>query len=727
MRALTQGVSKLTVPSGSEIVGAVRIARSSAQDRAAASKAVRRLIAAIVALGWGVASARPAVSVDDLPPLPRSDQLEGDALVHAASMTEEDVIVGAAKREQSLGNVASAVTVITADRIRRFGYRTIGEALASVAGTYLVDNRLSYSLGIRGLQAPGDFNTRILVLVDGAAVNESWGAYAGLGFDAIVGIDEVERIELIRGPVSSLYGTNALFGIVNIVTRGASESARAWARAGGHSIQGLVTSGGFAAGRLDRQVRGSIRVNRRPGEDGLALPDGGDIHAGGDDSSSFVGGITAAYGGTFVQLRASRYTRDSPFAPYDAAPAGPPYVQRGRLVMIEGGHARDLSTRLSASGRLYASAYRFSDSAPASAAAPGPAIATVGDTKLVGAELRGRYVIVTDDKLAVTAGVEASYNRTRSTAFDEDTPDTLTVDVPKNFGLVGAYTEVDARPTRWLGLTAGLRADRHSTLDDRVSPRVALFVQRPERYGIKVLYAEGFRNPSAYEAYYEDGDSYVAHPEDLRLERLRSFETVLWARPVSGLSTRLSAFVWSARDLIEQAPAPEDEDLLQFQNVARNVSQGIEAEVSYRTASGWYAFGGGALARVGMRGDAGALEFGDVVNAPALTLSAGVSTPLLFERAHVSTDASLVSSRATRRGDMGAVMPRSPAWLGWNLTIYVPNVRGFDVTVGARNLLGRRDLLPAPGDYDRSEDEKRIVPRVPGEGREVFAQVGYAY
>src|SRR6187455_2871147 len=94
----------------------------------------------------GSSAGQPAPSsgvVDpgDLPPLPPpTDDLSSSATVLAASSAEEDVVVGAAKREQSLGNVASAVTVISGDRIRRFGYRTVGEAVAGVAGAYLVDN-----------------------------------------------------------------------------------------------------------------------------------------------------------------------------------------------------------------------------------------------------------------------------------------------------------------------------------------------------------------------------------------------------------------------------------------------------------------------------------------------------------------------------------------------------------------------------------------------------------
>src|SRR6478735_292352 len=127
-------------------------------------------LASIVAPAHGQpAQTSGVVDPADLPPLPpATDDLSSSATVLAASAAEEDVVVGAAKREQSLGNVASAVTVISADRIRRFGYRTVGEAVAGVAGAYLVDNRLNASLGIRGLQIPGDFNTRILILIDGA-------------------------------------------------------------------------------------------------------------------------------------------------------------------------------------------------------------------------------------------------------------------------------------------------------------------------------------------------------------------------------------------------------------------------------------------------------------------------------------------------------------------------------------------------------------------------------
>ncbi len=668
----------------------------------------------------------PVVDVDDLPPLPAGDDApSSSATVLAAASAEEDVVVGAAKREQSLGNVASAVTVISGDRIRRFGYRTIGEAVASVAGAYLVDNRLSFSIGVRGLQIPGDFNTRLLVLVDGASINEAWGAFAGVGYDAIVSIEDIARIEVIRGPVSSVYGTNAFFGIINIVTRSAADAPRAWARAAINSIQGVTTSVGFASGSVHEQVRGSVHFMNRIGETlTLAIPDGNDL--GFDGSRSFVAGVVGAYGGSFAQVRASHYSRQSPFAPYDVNPLVRPYEQFDTQLLVEGGHTREVTKRLSVAGRIYANIYKFSDTSPPYDPVTGYALDTTGAAQVFGAEIRGRYEIVRPNRFGITAGTEVSYDRTRSTAVAVGDPATAKIDIPTNYNLEGIYSELDGQPLPWLGFTGGLRFDRNSKLEDRLSPRAALFVAQPEKAGLKLLYAEGFRNASAYEGTFEDGSDFIANP-NIKAETIRSFEAVAWAKPTPGLSARLSGFYWDARGIIEAVPAPSDPNKLQFQNVTRYVSTGAEAEVAFRGSSGWYAFGGAAYTHVGTENEIGTLVYGDVPNAPAITGSAGVSTPKLGDLAHVSVEAVAIGPRPTRPDGDGNASPDAPAWVCANLTVYVPNVKGFDVTAGVRNLIGTRDQMPAPGDYDRSMPDVLTVPRVPGEGRELYVKVGYAY
>ncbi|HEY1549547.1 MAG TPA: TonB-dependent receptor [Kofleriaceae bacterium] len=673
----------------------------------------------------------PAVDPGDLPPLPsEGETISSTATVLAASSAEEDVVVGAAKREQSLGNVASAVTVVSADRIKRFGYRTVGEAIAGVAGVYLVDNRLSYSVGIRGLNILGDYNTRILVLVDGATINEAWASFAGLGFDSFISIDEISRIEVIRGPVSSVYGANAFFGIINIVTRGAADAPKAWAHTSINSINGSVTSAGFAAGDVRESVRGTVQFMDRIGET-LTLPSVfGDQQLKGDGSQQVAASLVGNYNGTFGQVRAYHFYRDSPFAPYDGDPtAVPPYVANDTQILAEGGHTHDITPRLSVTGRVYANLYWYSDHIIQENDLP--PFDDRGYGAAYGVELRGRYEIIAPQKLGITVGTESTYYRTNSKSFTEGDATCGPNDaacVPKNFGIEGVYSEIDGQPTPWLGFTAGLRFDDNTVLDKNLSPRVALFFSKPEKYGVKFLYAEGFRNPSAYEAFFFDNVSF-AQPTNLHAETIQSLEAVLWAKPTGGLSLRLSAFYWDATGVVEQLADPANMNLLQFQNAGQFVSQGVEAEGSYRTSGGWYAFGGATYSDVGEGDQGGTVEFGNVPNAPALTAAGGVSTPKLFGIGHLSAELEYIGKRATRvDDDTSAPGPETPGWLGLNGTIFIPNVHHFDLTLGVRNILGTRDLVPAPGDYDRTDVTPTVtVFQVPGEGREYFAKVGYAY
>jgi outer membrane receptor protein involved in Fe transport len=354
-----------------------------------------------------------------------------------------------------------------------------------------------------------------------------------------------------------------------------------------------------------------------------------------------------------------------------------------------------------------------------------PAFEDYGDASTVGAEVRGRYDIL-KNILGITAGTEGDYSRTQSHSY---TVGTDGVTVPKNFNFEGVYAEVDGQPLSWLGFTAGLRYDRNSVIDTRASPRAALFISKPEKYGFKLLYAQGFRNPSAYEAFFYDNVTF-GPAQQLHSETIQSVEGVLWAKPVPGLSTRLSAYYWDAKGIVEELPDtdPAFAGLISFQNVGRIVSQGLEAEMSYRNSAGWYAFGGANYSDVGSSDTGGDVQFGHVVNAPAWTAAGGISTPKLWDKFHFSTELQYIGDRITRPDINGDPSPDSPAWYGLNVTLYAPNIDGFDFTVGVRNLIGTRDLMPAWPDFDRDASPASVViARVPGEGREFFVKAGYSY
>src|SRR3954452_11166967 len=125
----------------------------------------------------------------------------------------------ASKHLQSGTDAPSSVTVITADEIQKHGYRTLADILQTVRGFFVTYDRNYSSLGVRGFARPGDLNTRVLLLVDGHRLNDNIYDEAMLGTEFPVDIDLISRIEVIRGPVSSLYGSNALVAVVNIITR----------------------------------------------------------------------------------------------------------------------------------------------------------------------------------------------------------------------------------------------------------------------------------------------------------------------------------------------------------------------------------------------------------------------------------------------------------------------------------------------------------------------------
>ena len=100
-------------------------------------------------------------------------------------------------------------------------------------GLYVSDDRNYSYLGTRGFLRPGDYNSRILLLVDGHRVNDNVYDAAFFGREAPVPVGMIERIEFVRGPSSSIYGSSAFFGIVNVVLKHAKDIAGAAISAAG--------------------------------------------------------------------------------------------------------------------------------------------------------------------------------------------------------------------------------------------------------------------------------------------------------------------------------------------------------------------------------------------------------------------------------------------------------------------------------------------------------------
>lgn len=163
-----------------------------------------------------------------------------------ALFAAEDVVYGAAKHEQRITEAPSAVTVLTEDDIRAIGAESIPELLRYVPGMDVeIINSSFYTLGARGFTT--EANNLLLVLIDGMEVNiELFGEPFWLALP--ITINDIKRIEVIRGPGSALYGANAFSGVVNIITKDPKEKQGYYYDAkGGNYRTTTITSGAFSA------------------------------------------------------------------------------------------------------------------------------------------------------------------------------------------------------------------------------------------------------------------------------------------------------------------------------------------------------------------------------------------------------------------------------------------------------------------------------------------------
>ena len=135
----------------------------------------------------------------------------------APPVTTEEVVITATRRRQEALDVPRHVTVITTREIERSGARNLGDLLERSSGVRVADYGPEGAIQVLSLR--GSSATQVLVLVDGLRAPGSHG-----GADlSLIPLEGVERIEIVRGGASALYGADAVGGVVNIITRKQAE------------------------------------------------------------------------------------------------------------------------------------------------------------------------------------------------------------------------------------------------------------------------------------------------------------------------------------------------------------------------------------------------------------------------------------------------------------------------------------------------------------------------
>ena len=514
-------------------------------------------------------------------------------------------VYGASKYDQKLMEAPASVSIVNKDEIKKYGYRNLADILRSVRGFFVTNDRNYQYLGVRGFNRPGDYNTRVLLMVDGHRLNDGLYDQAPIGYDFPVDIDLIDRVEVIRGPSSSIYGTNAFFAVVNVITRNGrdlSDKAKGLevSAAGGsfYNYKARLTYGRQWAGGPEVLVSGSYYDSRGPKLffSEFNTPESHNGVARNCDYESFQsafskfswkdftltgvyhnrekGVSTGAYGATFGDPRT--YTIDT----------------RAYLdLKYDHTFASDwqVLARVSFDHYPYTGHYFFNQQLGINEEGePVGPMTAVENRDSAKADWWGSEVQVSKklfDRHKVIAGAEyRDYFRLNQRNFDVE-PFAPVLDNKQDAKVWAFYAQDEITILKNLRLNAGLRYDHYSTFGGSLNPRVALIYNPFKQTAFKLLYGQAFRAPNVYELFYEDGGATQKPSPGLKPEKINTYEVVWEQYFAKNYRFTAMGYYYKIDNLITQQVDPAD-GLIVFKNSEQVEAKGLEFELGGKWASG---------------------------------------------------------------------------------------------------------------------------------------------
>jgi iron complex outermembrane receptor protein len=512
-----------------------------------------------------------------------SGDIRSLSVIPLEELMQMRVVTAASKFAQPISDAPSSVVVLTASDIRDHGWRTLGGALATLPGLYVTNDRNYMYLGARGFLRPGDYNSRFLLLVDGMRINDAVYDQALIGTEGLIDMDMVKRIEFVPGPGSAVYGSNALFGVINVVTRDGS---------GLSGVQGAVT----AAGQGERKARTSYGWHGQNGAD-LLLSASAFNRTGRDqyypefDTPETNGGIArhldwdraqnflvkGSFGGVTLSASHVARTKGVPTASFGAV-FNAPDSTRDTQTSIGLAWNRQLAPALALAVQL--------QSGQADYEGPGwyPDAGGVVRQNVDGAHARwyGASAHATLTNLPgqkIVIGAELGRDAHRDQYNYNLQPYELLLNDHRDAMRRAVFVEDEIRLPAGFLVNAGVRYDDRADPEmHRFSPRVAVVYKATPTDTVKLIAGSAFRAANAYEMYYalpEMSGGLVPNP-NLRPEKIATRELVLEHVLAGGGHATLSLFRYAVDDLISQQMDPGTHMLI-FRNIDHADARGHEA------------------------------------------------------------------------------------------------------------------------------------------------------
>lgn len=570
-----------------------------------------------------------ALGLVSLPALAQSSDEEELAM----SYGDKSFVSIATGSRVSLTRAPAVASVITTEDVAAIGATDLDDILETVPGLHVARETQLYApvYVIRGINI--GFNPQVLLLINGVPQTTVYTGNRGGGWGGLP-IENIARVEVIRGPGSALYGADAFSGVINVITKTATEidGTQVGVRAGSFNTKDAWMLHGAKWGAID--VAGYLRVGSTDGAKRMVRADAQTVL----DSIPVLGTQASLAPGRLyndrdfvdgmLDLSLDKWRLHLDYRERDLGsgtgiasaldPTGHSYSQNvGVDLRYDDKHiAPDLAVSLQANWMHYK---EFSDAVLFPAGTrflPGGQAFTDG---MIGNpdkwERHGRvntsatYTGVEDHRIRLGLGWEKEevyrINETKNFYYDNAIPNTP---LPIGTGSWGDVVDVThtapfmtphERYKRYVylqdewslaadwTLTAGIRHDRYSDFGSTTNPRVALVWDAAYNVTAKLLYGSAFRAPSMSELY-AINNPVVEGNEHLKPERIRTVEAALNWQPLSRLQLGLNVFHYEMSDIIRLVNA-------RYENVGRQSGRGMELEAEWELSkvlrlSGNYAY-----------------------------------------------------------------------------------------------------------------------------------------
>jgi len=604
---------------------------------------------------------------------------------------------------------SSVVTVIDRKMIEQHGYRTVEEALQSVAGitvmrSYLLQGMVTSRGVLQDLYA-----NKNLVLINNVP---AWHAVTGESRIERVGINDVERIEVLKGPASVLYGSQAYTSAINIVTRSAkpgtqSADATIGTRGESGSFRMAAKSGAEFSVGVNRDLGQRINYN--------FLDENGTTGVVRDYEDAFDTTMQAKYKGNTFLLNAY----DSTMNTFGSAPAfklgaNTPHLLNGLLTSYQFDHI--FAAKLSVLGRgFYDSEYReFSRDNVDAVYAP-------IDGYRSGATVRANYAATKE--VNVEVGTDYEYRKTReATSRNRLTGAILDGFTNRGETETSVFSQLDWKPGRWR-LVGGTRYTNNSLAGGNVSSRGTVGYRITHRDAVKFIAGQSYRSPSLFEMYTASPN--ISGNLDLKPETSDSVELV-YQHAQGGLYTQIGGY-WAKYDhkIFRQKgtpppTAPNPNAPVFYINGTPFDATGIEAETKY-TSLRWGTYFANVDFVSGTSGDLVVEQPGSYLNynfryVPKYNAKAGAAR----QWGPVGASGSLDHSGGTQ----GAFGPIDP-WTDVQLNVWFEYpIKGVMLrhTVSGRNVLDSNIAFP---EYSRRRANVNELPL--GADAGLFYTLGFRF